>query len=41
MEKLLKKDAKFEWNENYQEILDKMKGKMATAPILILSDWKK
>ena len=41
MEKLLKKDAKFEWNEKFQEILDKLKGKMATAPILIFPDWKK
>ena len=41
MEKLLKKDAKFEWNENCQESLDKLKGKMATAPILIFPDWKK
>ena len=41
MEKILKKDAKFEWNENFQESLDKLKGKMATAPILIFLDWKK
>ena len=41
MEKLLKKDAKFEWNESFQESLDKLKGKMATAPILIFQDWKK
>ena len=41
MENLLKKDAKFEWNENCQESLDKLKGKMATTPILIFPDWKK
>ena len=41
MEKLLKKDAKFEWNENCKESLDKLKGKMATTPILIFLDWKK
>ena len=41
MEKMLKKDSKFEWNENFQESLDRIKGKMATAPILIFPDWKK
>ena len=41
MEKLLKKDAKFEWNEEFQESLDKLKNKMATTPILIFPDWKK
>ena len=41
MEKLLKKDARFEWNENYEESLDKLKKKMATAAILIFLDWKK
>ena len=37
MEKLLKKDAKFEWNENCRESLDKLKGKMIAAPILMLA----
>ena len=41
MEKLLKKDAKFEWNENCQESLDKLKNKMATMLILIFLYWKK
>ena len=41
MEKLLKKNAKFEWNEDYQESLDKLEKKMATMPILIFPDWKK
>ena len=40
MEKILKKDAKFEWNKDCQGIIDKMKHKMATAPILIFPDWK-
>ena len=37
----MKKDAKFQWNENCQESLDKLKGKMATTPILIFLNWKK
>ena len=32
MEKLLKKDAKFKWNEDFQGSLDKLKNKMAIAP---------
>ena len=35
MEKLLKKDAKFEWKEFYQGSLDKLNNKMAIAPIII------
>jgi hypothetical protein len=35
MEKLLKKEAKFQWNEDYQRGLDTMKQKLVTAPILI------
>ena len=41
MEKLLKKDAKFQWKPACQEILDKLKNKMATVPILVFFDWKK
>ena len=41
MEKLLKKDAKFQWSEQSQEILDVLKNKMVTTPILIFPDWKK
>ena len=41
MEKLLKKDAKFQWTEACQESLDKLKNKMAIAPILVFLDWKK
>ena len=35
MEKLLKKDAKFQWKESFQESLNTLKNKMATAPILV------
>ena len=37
----MKKDTKFEWNKYFQGSLDKLKHKMATAPILIFLDWKK
>ena len=35
MEKLLKKEAKFLWNEECQQILDTLKEKMVIAPILV------
>ena len=41
MEKLLKKNAKFQWIESCQEILDKLKRKMETMPIQVFPDWKK
>jgi hypothetical protein len=41
MEKLLKKDIKFQWNEEFQESLDVLKEKMVTSPILSFPDWKK
>ena len=41
MEKLLKKDTKFQWKNEFQERLDKMKNKMAIALILVFPDWKK
>ena len=41
MEKLLKKDTKFQWTDECQESMDKLKRKMATTPILIFPDWKK
>eukprot|EP00253_Pinus_taeda_P022982 PITA_22982 len=41
MEKLLKKDVTFCWNEAYKKILDVLKGKMVTALILVFPDWKK
>ena len=41
MERLLKKDATFYWNEECQQILDLLKEKMVTTPILVFLDWKK
>jgi len=41
MEKLLKKDVKFLWNEECQKSLDTLKEKMVTAPILVFPDWNK
>ena len=41
MEKLLKKDVKFLWNEECQQSLDTLKEKMLTAPILVFPDWTK
>ena len=41
MERLLKKDTKFQWTDECQESLDKMKKNMATIPILVFLDWKK
>jgi hypothetical protein len=40
MEKLLKKDTKFQWNENCQQGLDTLKEKMVTTPILVFLDWE-
>jgi len=40
MEKLLKKDVMLCWNEDYKKILDVLKDKMVTAPILVFLDWK-
>jgi hypothetical protein len=41
MEKVLIKDNKFQWNEDCQCILDTLKEKMVTAPILVFLDWEK
>ena len=41
MEKLLKKDVKFLWNEECQQSLNTLKEKMVTAPILVFSYWTK
>jgi hypothetical protein len=41
MEKLLKHDAKYEWNEECQKSLDILKERMVTVPILVFPDWKK
>ena len=41
MEKLLKKYAKIQWTPTCQESLEKLKNKMATAPIPVFLEWKK
>jgi hypothetical protein len=41
MEKLLKKDTKFQWNEDCQQGLDTLKEKMVTTPILVFPYWEK
>ena len=41
MEKLLKKDNKFQWKEECQQSFDTLKQKMVTAPILDLPNWSK
>ena len=41
MEKLLKKDAAFEWTLEFQGSFDTLKAKMASAPILVFLDWNK
>jgi hypothetical protein len=41
MEKLLKKEAKFQWNEDCQKGLDTLKQRLVTTPILIFLDWNK
>jgi hypothetical protein len=41
MEKLLKKEAKFQWNADCQKGLDTLKHKLVTVSILIFPDWKK
>jgi len=40
MEKLLKKDITFCWNEDYKKSLDVLKENMVTKPILVFPDWK-
>jgi hypothetical protein len=35
MEKLLKKEAKFKWNEEYHKGMDVLKQKLVIAPILV------
>jgi hypothetical protein len=39
MEKLLNKEAKFQWNDDCQEGLDTLKQKLVTTSILIFPDW--
>jgi len=41
MEKLLKKDTTFCWDEECQRSLDVLKENMVTMSILVFSDWKK
>ena len=41
MEKLLKKDVKFLWNEECQQSLDTLKERMVTTPILVFPNWNK
>ena len=41
MENMLKKEAKFLWNEEFQQSLDTLKEKMVTAPILVFPYWNK
>jgi len=40
MEKLLKKDVTFYWNEDCKKSLDVLKEKMVIAPILVFLNWK-
>jgi hypothetical protein len=41
MEKLLKKEVKFQWNEDFQKGLDTLKQRLVTAPILVFPYWNK
>ena len=41
MENLLKKDTKYQWNDECQQILDILKEKMVTALILVFPNWEK
>jgi hypothetical protein len=41
MEKLLRKDTKYQWNNECQHGLDTAKENMVTAPILVFLDWEK
>jgi hypothetical protein len=41
MEKMLRKDTKYQWNNECQHGLDTLKEKMVTAPILVFPYWEK
>jgi hypothetical protein len=41
MEKLLKKDIRFQWDEDCQQRLDTLKENMVTTPILVFPYWEK
>jgi len=41
MEKLLKKDVKYRWTEEFQKSFEILKDKMVIAPILVFPYWQK
>jgi len=41
MERVLKKDTTFCWDEDFQSSLGILKEEMVTAPIMVFPDWKK
>ena len=41
MEKLLRKDIKFQWIDECQQSLDILKEKMVKTPILVFPNWSK
>jgi hypothetical protein len=41
MDKLLKKDTEYQWNEECQQSLDILKENMVTVSILVFPDWDK
>jgi hypothetical protein len=41
MEFFLKKDIRFQWNEDRQQGLDTLRENMVTSPILVFRDWEK
>jgi hypothetical protein len=41
IEKLLKKDSKFQWTEECQQSFDTLNQKMISVPILVFPDWSK
>ena len=41
MEKLLKKDVAFEWNQECQGSFNTLKAKMELVPIFVFLDWNK
>jgi hypothetical protein len=41
MEKMLRKDTKFQWNDECKHSLDTSKEKMVTAAIVVFPDWDK
>jgi hypothetical protein len=41
MEKFLKKDTKYQWNDECQYSLDVLREKMVTAPILVFPNYEK